>query len=171
MGLCAFRSVLSVVLLCCFCLSFIQVMLALSAHLGSLEAEKQKLRAQVNISQTRQEIKTTFILLHHLPSLLPSLFLLILFTGTSSVPGEPVVERRVGRFTAAPPRQGAGGGNTRGAEQTPAVHVLHKEIWCGGATNGEELTSNYNSHDSTSLFKRGKSSKRSYLFKKNMITH
>lgn len=99
-------------------------MLALSAHLGSLEAEKQKLRAQVNISQTRQEIKTKFILLHHLPSL----FLLVSFTGTSSVPGEPVVERRAGWFTAAPPRQGAGGGNTRGAEQTPAVHVLHKEI-------------------------------------------
>lgn len=41
-------------------------MLALSAHLGSLEAEKQKLRAQVNISQT--QMKTTFILLHPLSS-------------------------------------------------------------------------------------------------------
>lgn len=34
-----------------------QVMLALSAHLGSLEAEKQKLRAQVSISQTQTRDK------------------------------------------------------------------------------------------------------------------
>lgn len=39
-----------------------------------------------------------------------------------------MVERRAGRCTAAPPRQGAGGGGTGGAEQAPAVHVLHKEI-------------------------------------------
>lgn len=55
-------------------------------------------------------------------------FFLISLTGASPVSGEPVVERRAGRGTAAPPRQGAGGGHTRGAEQAPAVHVLHQEI-------------------------------------------
>lgn len=65
----------------------------------------------------------TFILLHPLPSLF-----LIALTGASPVSGEPVVERRAGRCPAAPPRQGAGGGHAGGAEQTPAVHVLHKEI-------------------------------------------
>ena len=34
---------------CCLLFRSLQVMMALSAHLGSLEAEKQKLRAQVNL--------------------------------------------------------------------------------------------------------------------------
>lgn len=71
-GLCAFGFVVNVVLFSSVFVSFLQVMLALSAHLGSLEAEKQKLRAQVNVSQSQKRLpeaeKHCIILLHFLPS-------------------------------------------------------------------------------------------------------
>lgn len=44
------------------CVSLLQVMMALSAHLGSLEAEKQKLRAQVSSSSTFTALSCALLL-------------------------------------------------------------------------------------------------------------
>ncbi len=51
-----------------------------------------------------------------------------------------MVEGRAGRCSAAAAGQGAGGGHAGGAEQTPAVHVVHTQIRPGGAAAGEETT-------------------------------
>ena len=51
-----------------------------------------------------------------------------------------MVEGRACRGSAAAAGQGAGGGHPGGAEQTPAVHVLHTQIRPGGAAAGEETT-------------------------------
>lgn len=140
--------------------SSLQVMMALSAHLGSLEAEKQKLRAQVS-DRCRNKKDNDFVLFMfsvwtlykmNLPQIVllimscspssflsfPSLFLRPSASGASSLSGEPVVEGRAGRCSAAAAGQGAGGGHPGGAEQTPAVHVLHTQIRPGGATAGED---------------------------------
>lgn len=45
---------------------------------------------------------------------------------------------RAGRGAAAAAGQGAGGGDPGGAEQAPALHVLHPQIRPGGAAAGEE---------------------------------
>lgn len=73
----------------------------------------------------------------------PVLLLRVIYhsrSGASSLSGEPVVEGRAGRRSAAAAGQGAGGGHPGGAEQTPAVHVLHTQIRPGGAAAGEETT-------------------------------
>lgn len=51
-----------------------------------------------------------------------------------------MVEGRAGRCSAAAAGQGAGGGDAGGAEQTPAVHVLHTQIRPGGAAAGEDTS-------------------------------
>lgn len=59
-------------------------------------------------------------------------------SGSSSLSGEPVVEGWAGWRSAAASGHGAGGGHPRGAEQTPAVHVLHTQVWPGWAASGED---------------------------------
>lgn len=49
-----------------------------------------------------------------------------------------MAERRAGQRSAAAAGHGAGGGDPGGAEQTPAVHVLHTQIRPGRASSGEE---------------------------------
>lgn len=157
--------------------SLLQVMMALSAHLGSLEAEKQKLRAQVSffcpsgsfqLSMTGSTSPLCFC--PPPPHLLASCFcpfltnimyfslhfsfphFLILAqpfcisntsscvsvsSGASSVSGEPVAAGRAGQSPAAAAGQRAGGGHVGGAQQAPAVHVLHTQIRPGGAAAGE----------------------------------
>ena len=66
-----------------------------------------------------------------------------------------MVEGRAGRCSAAAAGQGAGGGDAGGAEQTPAVHVLHTQIRPGGAAAGEDTT---NTNVSVFIFREGLSS-------------
>lgn len=135
--------------------------MALSAHLGSLEAEKQKLRAQVSVFSPFTPFqllcsppvaslrgRRLHLLSPSFPSftLGPLIFCTTHFTspsrvsassGAPSVSGEPVAEGRAGQSSAEAAGQRAGSGGAGGAQQTPAVHVLHTQIRPGGAAAGE----------------------------------
>lgn len=116
--------------------------MALSAHLGSLEAEKQKLRAQVSTHHRTLVLSSRSCppATSSFPSRSPSAHSTPDVSASSGAPpvsGEPVAEGRAGQSSAEAAGQGAGSGGAGGAKQTPAVHVLYTQIRPGGAAAGE----------------------------------